>query len=103
MNGFQTYAIGRDITYTNVKFTGAACAVPIQNMNWTAQNSDFSSCAMEVDKIKATKEQECCCRKDWHSCAIGALLSRRVTPLGLSPGFLTSLPRGLGSAALSAA
>jgi hypothetical protein len=30
---------------------------------------------------RAAKEQECCCRKDWQSCAIGALLSRRVAPL----------------------
>ena len=51
MDGFQTYAIGRSITYRNAAFTGTNCAVPTQNMHWTAINSDFSNCAIEVDKI----------------------------------------------------
>src|SRR5262249_36243513 len=54
MKGFQTYAIGRDITYANVKFTGGGCAVPTQNFNWTAIDSDFSTCAMEVNNINGT-------------------------------------------------
>jgi hypothetical protein len=54
MNDFQTYAVGRSITFRDVTFTGALCGVPTQNMNWTAINSDFSNCAMEVDKINDT-------------------------------------------------
>jgi hypothetical protein len=50
----QTYAIGRDITFANVKFTGFACAIPTQNLSWTVVDSDFSTCAMEVDKIIGT-------------------------------------------------
>src|SRR5262249_40653382 len=51
MRGYQTYAIGRDITYRNVKFTGPFCAIPTQNASWSVVNSDFSDCALEIDKI----------------------------------------------------
>ncbi|MBJ7401786.1 MAG: hypothetical protein JHD07_00140 [Bradyrhizobium sp.] len=48
---FQTYAIGRSVTYRDVKFTGAHCGVPTQNYLWQAINTDFSACNIEVDKL----------------------------------------------------
>lgn len=51
---FQTYANGRSVTYRDVKFTGQHCGVPTQNITWSAINSDFSSCIMEVDKMIGT-------------------------------------------------
>lgn len=50
----QFYARGRSISYTNVTFTGSACAIPSENQTWTATGSDFSTCTMEVDKIIGT-------------------------------------------------
>jgi hypothetical protein len=50
-NNFQTYANGRSVTYRDVKFTGAACAIPTQNYLWQAINTDMSGCNMEVDKL----------------------------------------------------
>lgn len=47
----QTYSNGRSITYRDVKFTGANCGVPTQNVLWQAINTDMSACNMEVDKL----------------------------------------------------
>jgi hypothetical protein len=51
---FQTYAVGRSVTYRDVKFTGAHCGVPTQNYLWQAINTDFSACNIEVDKLITT-------------------------------------------------
>ncbi|MBK3665339.1 hypothetical protein JJE66_29420 [Bradyrhizobium diazoefficiens] len=48
---FQTYAVGRSVTYRDVKFTGYNCGVPTQNYLWQAINTDMSTCNMEVDKL----------------------------------------------------
>ncbi|HXH44025.1 MAG TPA: hypothetical protein VNK51_09290 [Bradyrhizobium sp.] len=50
----QTYANGRSVTYRDVKFTGAHCAVPTQNHLWQAINTEMASCTMEVDKLITT-------------------------------------------------
>lgn len=51
---FQTYAVGRSVTYRDVKFTGSHCGVPTQNYLWQAINTDFSACNIEVDKLITT-------------------------------------------------
>lgn len=53
-NSSNTYSIGRNITYQNVKFTGGNCAIPTQNQSYVVKNSDFTTCDMEVDKIIGT-------------------------------------------------
>jgi len=50
-NNFQTYAIGKSVTYRDVTFTGGNCGIPTQNLLWQAINTDMSNCNMEVDKI----------------------------------------------------
>lgn len=50
----QTYANARSVTYRDVRFTGAHCSIPTQNVIWQALNSDFSTCNMEVDKFITT-------------------------------------------------
>jgi hypothetical protein len=50
----QTYSPGRNVTFRNVTMTGSLCAIPTQNETWTAINSDFSSCFIEVDKLIGT-------------------------------------------------
>jgi hypothetical protein len=52
--GGQLYAIGRDVTYLDVKFTNSNCPIPTQNFNFTVTNADLSTCNMEVDKIIGT-------------------------------------------------
>ena len=47
----QTYAVGRSITYRDVRFTGNFCGVPTQNNSWQAINTDMSGCNMEADKM----------------------------------------------------
>ena len=47
----QTYAVGRSVTYRDIKFTGAHCGVPTQNLLWQAIGTDMSTCYMEVDKL----------------------------------------------------
>lgn len=47
----QTYAVGRSVTYRDVKFTGNLCGVPTQNNVWQAINTNMSACNMEVDKL----------------------------------------------------
>lgn len=47
----QTYAVGRSVTYRDVKFTGPNCGIPTQNLVWQAINVDMPNCTMEVDKL----------------------------------------------------
>src|SRR5262249_50127376 len=50
-NNFQTYAVGKSVTYKDVAFTGGNCGVPTQNLLWQAINVDMTNCNMEVDKL----------------------------------------------------
>lgn len=52
--GAQTYAIGRNISYTDTSFTGAHCGVPTQNMNFSVLRGDWSTCTIEIDKVIGT-------------------------------------------------
>jgi hypothetical protein len=51
---FQTTANGRNITYQNMKFVGAACAIPTQNETHTWINVDGTDCNIETDKLVGT-------------------------------------------------
>ena len=51
---FQTTANGRNITYQNVKFVGAACAIPSQNETHTWISVDGTDCSIETDKLVGT-------------------------------------------------
>lgn len=53
----QIYAIGRDITFRNVRFDNG-CGIPTQNKSWKVINGDLSGCAIEVDKINGVVEMD---------------------------------------------
>lgn len=51
---FQTYAMGRSVTYDGVTFTGLFGAVPTQDGVWRIVDCDLSTCLVEADKIVET-------------------------------------------------
>lgn len=51
---FQITAAGRNVTFTDVTFSGIHCTIPTTNETITFNNVDASGCNIEVDKIIGT-------------------------------------------------
>jgi len=55
---YQTYSVGRSVTYRDVTFTGSSCAIPTQNLAWTLINVMMPNCDVEADKLVSTVSVE---------------------------------------------
>lgn len=47
----QTAAVGRNVTFRDVKANGQNCIYSTQNLSWVVINSDLSTCVVEMDKL----------------------------------------------------